>query len=148
MIGRGLTPVFIQCLRDKKATVSRQAAKVLREYASASFGFEPELSEAEREQAIKKWQAWWEAHQDGKPPAEHSLPWLVVEVRDARGLVAFSTAKPGQVKTGQRCKVYRAGTYVGQINVVAVDRELGLGKVIAEFTAHDIKKGDVVKPSP
>ena len=146
MIGRGLADVFIKCLRDEKAIVARQAARALRQYANVSFGFEPEAGSRERDAAIKKWEQWWKDRQKGIVTAKSSVPWLVVSVRPTKGLVAFNTGGPGLTQSGKRYSVYRNDRFIARINVVAVEGEICVGKTIGQYTAAEIKEGDVVKP--
>ncbi len=145
MIGQGLVPVFIQALRDPKTTVSRQAAETLRQYANASFGFEPEAGLDEREAAIGKWEAWWKNHKKGAV-VESSVPWLVVRVLSGKGLIAFNTGKKEATETGKKYSVYRSDKYIGRVNVVKVDGEICIGKVMEQYAAGAIKEGDVVRP--
>ena len=146
MVGQGLVPVFIELLRDEKATVARQADLALRQFASASFGFEPEAPASEREAAIRKWQDWWEQRLKGSAKAESLPPWLVVRVASDKGFVVFSTGKPGAASAGDRCNVHRGERYIGRISVVKVDGEVCLGKILETYTAGEVQEGDVVKP--
>jgi len=146
MIGEGLAPVFIECLRDDKVTVARQAASALRQYANVSFGFEPEAPAAEREVAIEKWRRWWADRQRGAVRVESSPVWLVVSVRPQKGLVAFSTGKPGLVEAGDTYDVYRGNTYVGRVRIVRANGAIAIGEVMEQYTAAEFQEGDVVRP--
>jgi hypothetical protein len=146
MMGRGLVPVYINALRDEKAMVARQAAQALRQYASQSFGFEPEAGEAEREGAIEKWKAWWAAREKGEAAPESTGPWMVLSVRADKGLVAFTTSRPDATENGKRLSVFRDDQYIGRINVVQVKGEICIGRVLDQYTGGEIKEGDVVRP--
>jgi hypothetical protein len=144
MIGDGLVPVFIECLNDKAPTVSRMSAQMLRQHAKVSFSFEPEAPAAEREAAIRKWRRWWKEKQKGAA-VEGEPVWLVVSVHPKKGLVAFSTGKPGRTDQGKQYSVYRGDRYIGRIAVEAVDGAIAIGKKIEQFTSDEFKEGDVVR---
>jgi len=146
MIGGGLVPVFIESLRDEAPTVARLAAETLRRHANVSFGFEPEASARDRDAAIDKWRQWWEEHKRGQVTIESSLPWLVVSVDPERGMVGFSTGRPGLAGKGETYHVFRGDDYVGRIDVIEVDGEIAIGRVLGQYTVSQIQKGDVVKP--
>lgn len=146
MIGDGLVPVFIESLRDEAPTVARLAAETLRRHANVSFGFEPEASKRDRDAAIDKWRQWWEEHRRGQVTIESSVPWLVVSVDPERGMVGFSTGRPGLATKGDTYHVFRGDDYVGRIDVIEVDGEIGIGKVLDQYTVSQIQKGDIVKP--
>ncbi len=146
MIGDGLAPVFIESLRDPSPTVARFADQMLRQYANASFGFETEAPQTERDAAIQRWRDWWAGQQKGIKTAEGAPLWLVVSVRTDKGLVAFSTGKPGQTEEGRKCNVYRNDRFIGRIDVVKVDGVITFGKILDQFTTGEIKEGDVVRP--
>ncbi len=145
MMGQGLVPVFIHSLRDEKPTVARQAALALRQYANVSFGFEPETPAREREEAIRKWSEWWENQKNGVVTAKSSPVWLVLSVRADKGLVAFSTGKPGLAKATEKYNVYRGDRYIGRINVLSVKGVIAIGKILERYSTGEFKEGDVVK---
>ena len=145
MIGDGLAPVFIECLNDKANTVSRLAAQMLRQYAKTSFNFEPEAPAAERKAAIQKWRNWWEKKQDGIVVEGEKL-WLVVSVRSEKGLVAFSTGKPGLTEKDTQHSVYRGDEYIGRVTVMAVEGTIAVARKVKQYTPGEFKEGDVVRP--
>jgi len=144
MMGKGLERTFVKCLRDKSTMVARRAVRSLRQYAKVSFGFEPEVTGREREEAIGKWENWLEKREQGVA-VQSSVPWLVVRVRAAKGQVAFHTGKAGLARAGQTYSIYRNDQYVGRILVSSVVDEIGIGKIIERDTAGAIKEGDVVR---
>ncbi|MFW6107581.1 MAG: hypothetical protein ACOC70_00140 [bacterium] len=145
LMDRGLAPYFIKCLRDESSLVSRRAARVLRQYARVSFGFEPEASRAQRERAIKKWNQWWEKHQKGER-MESSRPWLVIGVYPEKKAVAFSTDKPRQAAVGEELIVRRDEEYVARVRVTLTENELCVATVLEQIEPDAIRKGDVVTP--
>ena len=42
--------------------------------------------------------------------------------------------------------VYRSDRYIGRVNVVKVDGEICIGRVMQQYAAGEIKEGDVVRP--
>ncbi len=58
-------PVLIRNLestaRERDQMVRDQADEFLREVTGENFGFDPQGTDAEREEAIRRWESWWEA---------------------------------------------------------------------------------------
>ena len=52
-------PVLIDGLRDERAYTRAVCARSLREATREDFGFDAKAEEAEREEAIAKWEEWW-----------------------------------------------------------------------------------------
>ena len=142
MMCDGLVPDFIQCLRDEKATVARQADQFLRQYANVSFDFDPEVSVEQRETAIRKWEIWWEQQQKA---AASSRAWPISSVIVERGMVAFSLDADAPATLGKKFNVYRENQCVGRINVVSTDGKMAVGKIVEEYSG-EIREGDVVRP--
>ncbi len=53
-------PVLVRGLRDESLLSRAQCLKTLREETHQSFGFHPQGSESEREEAVQAWESWLE----------------------------------------------------------------------------------------
>ena len=77
---------------------------------------------------------------DEKPVA--AIPATVLSVRNDVNLVMLGVGKSDGVKKGFRFVIYRGDQYIGKVEVESVFDDMCSGRILPDWTKHEIKEGD------
>jgi len=139
-------PHFIRALRDPERVVRDRAATALRRVTDANFGFQPGGEAAGREHAVKRWEAWWQAHSATVPPGGVRGTVLVVDP-DADDAVVLDVGSNNGVRRGLRFRVVRDGAPPALLEADRVEPTLTVARVL-ERGQTPLREGDRIESIP
>ena len=138
-------PALIAALDDEQDFIADAAAALLRTLSGEAFGFRGSAPEAERRQAILRWQNWWN-NRPAAPnePVATTITGEVIETQTDRQRVILNVGSENNVQLGDAFTVLRDGEYVGWVKVSEVFAKTSSAFIISRLTVDEIQQGDHV----